>query len=57
MIKEKIKYTISHHFGVLPSKIYLTQPTFYSEITSKNAVTVHDQYWHPHVDKVSSLLS
>ncbi|CAK1580916.1 unnamed protein product [Parnassius mnemosyne] len=50
-VKEKIKYTISHHFGVYPDKIYLTKPTFFSEITSKNAVTIHDEYWHPHVDK------
>ncbi|CAH2087521.1 unnamed protein product [Euphydryas editha] len=50
-VKEKIKYTIAHHFGVQPNKIYLTHPTFFSEITSKPAVTVHDEYWHPHVDK------
>lgn len=52
-VKEKIKYTIAHHFGVQPDKIYLTHPTFFSEITSKPAVTVHDEYWHPHVDKVA----
>lgn len=53
MVKEKIKHAISHYFGVLPSKIYLTHPTFFSEINPKNAVTIHDEYWHPHVDKVS----
>ncbi|CAH2049145.1 unnamed protein product, partial [Iphiclides podalirius] len=51
VVKDKIKFTIAHHFGVLPSKIYLTHPTFFSEITSKPPVTLHDQYWHPHVDK------
>ncbi|XP_013169708.1 PREDICTED: 2-oxoglutarate and iron-dependent oxygenase domain-containing protein 3-like [Papilio xuthus] len=51
VVKEKIKYAIAHHFGVLPSKIYLTHPTFFSEINPKNAVTIHDEYWHAHVDK------
>lgn len=52
MIKEKIKYAVAHHFAVDPSKIYLTHPTFFSEITPKEAVTYNDEYWHPHVDKV-----
>lgn len=52
VVKNKIKYSIGHYFGVNPEKIYLTHPTFFSEITSKEAVTVHDEYWHPHVDKV-----
>ncbi|XP_063829795.1 2-oxoglutarate and iron-dependent oxygenase domain-containing protein 3-like [Ostrinia nubilalis] len=51
VIKEKIKYSVAHHFGVDPSKIYLTSPTFFSEMTPKKAVTIHDEYWHPHVDK------
>ncbi|XP_004929738.2 2-oxoglutarate and iron-dependent oxygenase domain-containing protein 3 isoform X1 [Bombyx mori] len=51
VVKNKIKYSIGHYFGVNPEKIYLTHPTFFSEITSKEAVTVHDEYWHPHVDK------
>lgn len=53
MVKDKIKYAIAHHFGVQPTKIYLTYPTFFSEISTKKAVTIHDEYWHPHVDKVS----
>lgn len=52
VIKEKIKYSVAHHFGVDPSKIYLTSPTFFSEMTPRKAVTIHDEYWHPHVDKV-----
>ncbi|KAI5651385.1 2-oxoglutarate and iron-dependent oxygenase domain-containing protein 3 [Phthorimaea operculella] len=51
VVKEKIKYAIAHHFGVDPTRIYLTHPTFFSEITGRKAVTVHDEYWHPHVDK------
>lgn len=55
-VKEKIKYAISHNFEVSSEKIYLTHPTFFSEITGKKAVTVHDEYWHPHVDKVLILI-
>ncbi|CAG4935219.1 unnamed protein product [Colias eurytheme] len=51
VVKEKVRHTIAHHFGVVPNKIYLTSPTFISEITSKQAVTKHDEYWHAHVDK------
>ncbi|KAM3965534.1 2-oxoglutarate and iron-dependent oxygenase domain-containing protein 3 [Aphomia sociella] len=51
VVKEKVKIAVAHHFGVKPSKIYLTHPTFFSEINSKKAVTIHDEYWHPHVDK------
>lgn len=51
-MKDKIKYSIAHHFGVNPERIYLTHPTFFSEITSRKPITVHDEYWHPHVDKV-----
>ncbi|CAH0588123.1 unnamed protein product [Chrysodeixis includens] len=53
VVKDKIKYAVAHHFGVNPNKIYLTYPTFFSEITSKAAITIHDEYWHPHVDKES----
>lgn len=56
IIKEKIKYAVAHHFGLNPDNIYLTHPTFFSEITSKEAVTMHDEYWHPHVDKVCEKL-
>ncbi|XP_041980440.1 2-oxoglutarate and iron-dependent oxygenase domain-containing protein 3-like [Aricia agestis] len=51
VIKDKIKFAIAHHFDVDPTKIYLTHPTFFSEITPKKAITIHDEYWHPHVDK------
>ncbi|XP_022131182.2 2-oxoglutarate and iron-dependent oxygenase domain-containing protein 3 [Pieris rapae] len=50
-VKEKVKYTIANHFNVNADKIYLTHPTFISEMTSRNAVTKHDEYWHSHVDK------
>lgn len=53
VVKTKIQSAIAHHFGVDASSIYLTNPTFFSRITSAPAKTPHDEYWHPHVDKVS----
>ncbi|XP_037292383.1 2-oxoglutarate and iron-dependent oxygenase domain-containing protein 3 [Manduca sexta] len=51
IVKEKVKFAVAYYFQVHPEKIYLTHPTFFSELTAKEAVTVHDEYWHPHVDK------
>ncbi|XP_023937549.1 2-oxoglutarate and iron-dependent oxygenase domain-containing protein 3 [Bicyclus anynana] len=53
IVRDKIKYSIAHHFGVQPDKIYSTHPTFFSEISDKKAFTEHDEYWHAHVDKVT----
>lgn len=52
MVKSKIQHTVAHSFGVDMDKIYLTKPTFFSRMTNKPAKTIHDEYWHPHVDKV-----
>ncbi|XP_051174681.1 2-oxoglutarate and iron-dependent oxygenase domain-containing protein 3-like [Leptopilina boulardi] len=53
VVKTKIQHAIAHHFGVDSDKLYLTKPTFFSRITSLPAKTIHDEYWHPHVDKVT----
>lgn len=53
VVKTKIQHAIAHHFGVDSDKIYLTKPTFFSRITNLPAKTIHDEYWHPHVDKVT----
>lgn len=45
---------ISDKYQVDTSQIFLTQPTFFSRITNDTAKTIHDEYWHPHVDRVSS---
>ncbi|MCL4142832.1 UNVERIFIED_CONTAM: hypothetical protein GTU68_053989 [Idotea baltica] len=50
-IKDKIKSAIVSQFGLESSSLYLTHPTFFSRITSLPAQTIHDEYWHPHVDK------
>ncbi|KAK2587685.1 hypothetical protein KPH14_003802 [Odynerus spinipes] len=51
VVKTKIQHAIAHNFGVDVDKIYLTKPTFFSRMTSAPAVTIHDEYWHAHVDK------
>lgn len=48
-IKEKIIKTIKEKFAI--DKVYLTKPVFFSEITDKKAQTMHDEYWHEHIDK------
>ncbi|XP_037029477.1 2-oxoglutarate and iron-dependent oxygenase domain-containing protein 3-like [Bradysia coprophila] len=50
-VKTKISNAISERFGINVEALYLTHPTFFSRITNVTAKTVHDEYWHPHVDK------
>ncbi|XP_054722353.1 2-oxoglutarate and iron-dependent oxygenase domain-containing protein 3-like [Uloborus diversus] len=50
-VRKKIQQIISYHFGVPANKLYLTHPTFFSEMTTRSAKTTHDEYWHVHVDK------
>ena len=42
-IKDTVKKAIEREFNVSSSKMFLTQPTFFSSITSKKAVTEHDE--------------
>ena len=51
--KNKILETIAKEFEVPPSKLYLTYPTFFSRMDSRPAKTKHDEYWHPHIDKIT----
>ncbi|XP_050718580.1 2-oxoglutarate and iron-dependent oxygenase domain-containing protein 3-like [Eriocheir sinensis] len=50
-VKTKIHHAIADHFGIDRGQLYLTHPTFFSRITPAPAQTIHDEYWHPHVDK------
>jgi hypothetical protein len=34
-------------------RLYLAHPTFFSELTAVPPATLHDEYWHEHVDKVN----
>ena len=51
-IKNRVKAAVAEHFNLDNNQLYLSHPTFFSELTSVPAVTVHDEYWHPHIDKV-----
>lgn len=50
-VKIKIRSLIAFQFGATPESLHLTHPTFFSEMTDRPALTIHDQYWHVHVDK------
>lgn len=52
-VRGKIQTIIAETFGLDPSLMYLTKPTFFSRINSTEAKTQHDEYWHPHIDKVT----
>ncbi|KAH0945203.1 hypothetical protein HN011_010258 [Eciton burchellii] len=51
VVKTKIKHAVAHNFGIDINKIYLTKPTFFSRMTNKLSKNIHDEYWHPHIDK------
>ncbi|XP_072030106.1 2-oxoglutarate and iron-dependent oxygenase domain-containing protein 3-like [Amphiura filiformis] len=50
-VSHKIQLAISGEYGIPPNKLYLTHPTFFSRMTNKPAKTIHDEYWHVHIDK------
>lgn len=52
VVKTKIQHAIAHNFGISVDSLYLTHPTFFSKLTNLEPKTIHDEYWHPHVDKV-----
>ncbi|XP_032358017.1 2-oxoglutarate and iron-dependent oxygenase domain-containing protein 3 [Etheostoma spectabile] len=52
-VRERIQAVIAETFGLDPTLMYLTKPTFFSRINSTTAKTQHDEYWHPHIDKVT----
>lgn len=52
-MRRKVQLAIAQAFGISASALHLTKPTFFSRINSTGARTVHDEYWHAHVDKAS----
>uniref|UniRef100_A0A665V9D1 Fe2OG dioxygenase domain-containing protein n=1 Tax=Echeneis naucrates TaxID=173247 RepID=A0A665V9D1_ECHNA len=52
-VRGRIQAVIAETFGLNPTLMYLTKPTFFSRINSTAAKTQHDEYWHPHIDKVT----
>lgn len=53
LVKNKIQKAIAEYFGVPLTKLYLTKPTFFSRMNTTEAKTLHDEYWHKHIDKVT----
>lgn len=51
-MRGRIQEVIAKTFDLDPTLMYLTKPTFFSRINSTTAKTQHDEYWHPHIDKV-----
>ncbi|KAM6377263.1 2-oxoglutarate and iron-dependent oxygenase domain-containing protein 3, partial [Pluvialis apricaria] len=52
-VRQRIQQRIAQAFGISAASMYLTKPTFFSRINNTEAKTTHDEYWHPHVDKVT----
>ncbi|XP_072737591.1 2-oxoglutarate and iron-dependent oxygenase domain-containing protein 3 isoform X1 [Ciconia boyciana] len=52
-VRRRIQQRIAQAFGISSASMYLTKPTFFSRINNTEAKTTHDEYWHPHVDKVT----
>ncbi|XP_055591641.1 2-oxoglutarate and iron-dependent oxygenase domain-containing protein 3-like [Uranotaenia lowii] len=50
-VKEKVQQAIADNFKISKASISLTHPTFFSRLTNETAKTIHDEYWHAHVDK------
>lgn len=50
-VKRKIAQSICDKFAIDPNSLHLTHPTFFSRIDNGTAKTIHDEYWHAHVDK------
>jgi hypothetical protein len=46
-----VKAAVAEHFGVRDEVMFLTHPTFFSRINNAEAKTLHDEYWHLHIDK------
>jgi len=48
--KLKIRKAISENFGIDENKLFLGSPTFFSRMTNAQTRTMHDEYWHTHID-------
>lgn len=56
LVKSKVQLAIAESFQLNYNSLYLTHPTFFSRLTNVEAKTIHDEYWHLHVDKVSDFI-
>lgn len=51
IVRNKIQHAIAEKFSVDVKSLYLTHPTFFSRLNNNPPKTMHDEYWHAHVDK------
>ncbi|XP_055509596.1 urotensin-2 receptor 2 isoform X3 [Leucoraja erinacea] len=51
-VRWRIQKEIAEAFGIDITRLHLTKPTFFSRMNNTEAKTMHDEYWHPHIDKV-----
>ncbi|XP_069786420.1 uncharacterized protein [Narcine bancroftii] len=52
-VRWRIQKVIAETFGIDSTRLHLTKPTFFSRMNNTEAKTLHDEYWHPHIDKVT----
>ncbi|XP_075702598.1 2-oxoglutarate and iron-dependent oxygenase domain-containing protein 3 isoform X1 [Rhinoderma darwinii] len=52
-VRRRIQQEIARTFDLDAISLHLTKPTFFSRMNSSDAKTSHDEYWHPHIDKVT----
>ncbi|XP_038633040.1 urotensin-2 receptor 2 isoform X2 [Scyliorhinus canicula] len=52
-VRWRIQQVIAETFGLDSTRLHLTKPTFFSRMNNTEAKTMHDEYWHPHIDKVT----
>ncbi|XP_065669672.1 2-oxoglutarate and iron-dependent oxygenase domain-containing protein 3 [Hydra vulgaris] len=52
-IKEAIRLMIAKEFEIDEKHLYLTKPTFFSRLNNVPPQTKHDEYWHPHIDRIT----
>lgn len=50
-VRDKVQQAISDNMKINKDSLFLTHPTFFSRLTNESAKTIHDEYWHPHIDK------
>ncbi|ESO87050.1 hypothetical protein LOTGIDRAFT_106996 [Lottia gigantea] len=50
-VKNSIHEAITREFKIPKNKLFLTKPTFFSRMNMTEAKSIHDEYWHGHVDK------
>ncbi|XP_018422487.1 PREDICTED: 2-oxoglutarate and iron-dependent oxygenase domain-containing protein 3 [Nanorana parkeri] len=52
-VRLRIQQEIARTFDLDAHSLHLTKPTFFSRMNNSEAKTAHDEYWHPHIDKIT----